>query len=67
MRVGQQGRNGVQPAERDQGFAMAQRLSMQTLTRTWTLLLKSLAETRDAPLAIQAAEMAIATSVRPAP
>ncbi|MCC6917606.1 MAG: DNA polymerase III subunit gamma/tau [Alphaproteobacteria bacterium] len=48
------------PAERDQGLAMAQRLSMQTLTRTWTLLLKSLVETRDAPLAIQAAEMAIA-------
>jgi DNA polymerase-3 subunit gamma/tau len=48
------------PAEREQGVAMAQRLSMQTLTRTWTLLLKSLAETRDAPLAIQAAEMAIA-------
>ena len=48
------------PAERDQGVAMAQRLSMQTLTRAWTLLLKSLGETRDAPLAIQAAEMAIA-------
>jgi DNA polymerase-3 subunit gamma/tau len=48
------------PAEREQGLAMAQRLSMQTLTRSWTLLLKSLGETRDAPLAIQAAEMAIA-------
>lgn len=48
------------PAERDLGAAMAQRLSMQTLTRTWTLLLRSLSETRDAPLAIQAAEMAIA-------
>ena len=48
------------PAEREQGLAMAQRLSMATLTRNWTLLLKSLGETRDAPLAIQAAEMAIA-------
>ena len=48
------------PAERDQGLAMAARLTMQTLTRAWTLLLRSLAETRDAPLAIQAAEMAIA-------
>ena len=48
------------PAERDQGLAMATRLSMQTLTRAWTLLLRSLSETRDAPLAIQAAEMAIA-------
>jgi DNA polymerase-3 subunit gamma/tau len=48
------------PAERDQGLAMAQRLTMQTLTRAWTLLLKALGETRDAPLAIQAAEMAIA-------
>lgn len=48
------------PAERDQGLAMAARLSMATLTRNWTLLLRSLSETRDAPLAIQAAEMAIA-------
>ncbi len=48
------------PAERDQGLSMAARLSMATLTRNWTLLLKSLGETRDAPLAIQAAEMAIA-------
>ncbi len=48
------------PAERDQGLAMAGRLSMATLTRNWTLLLRSLGETRDAPLAIQAAEMAIA-------
>jgi DNA polymerase-3 subunit gamma/tau len=48
------------PAERDQGLAMATRLSMQTLTRNWTLLLRALGETRDAPLAIQAAEMAIA-------
>ncbi|BCW90968.1 hypothetical protein sos41_41450 [Alphaproteobacteria bacterium SO-S41] len=48
------------PAERDQGLAIAARLTMQTLTRAWTLLLKSLGETRDAPLAIQAAEMAIA-------
>jgi DNA polymerase-3 subunit gamma/tau len=48
------------PAERDQGLAMASRLSMATLTRNWTLLLRSLSETRDAPLAIQAAEMALA-------
>ena len=48
------------PAERDQGLTMAGRLSMATLTRNWTLLLRSLGETRDAPLAIQAAEMAIA-------
>ncbi|MFT3809892.1 MAG: DNA polymerase III subunit gamma/tau [Micropepsaceae bacterium] len=48
------------PAERDQGLAMAGRLTMATLTRNWTLLLRSLSETRDAPLAIQAAEMAIA-------
>ena len=48
------------PAEREQGLAMAARLSMATLTRNWTLLLRSLGETRDAPLAIQAAEMALA-------
>jgi DNA polymerase-3 subunit gamma/tau len=47
-------------AEREQGLAMATRLSMATLTRNWTLLLRALGETRDAPLAIQAAEMALA-------
>jgi len=47
-------------AEREQGLAMSSRLSMATLTRNWTLLLRSLSETRDAPLAIQAAEMALA-------
>ena len=47
------------PAESEAGLAMARKLTMQALTRAWTLLLKSLGETREAPLAIQAAEMAI--------
>jgi DNA polymerase-3 subunit gamma/tau len=45
--------------ETDAATAMAAGLSMAALTRAWTLLLRGLQETRDAPLAIQAAEMAL--------
>jgi DNA polymerase-3 subunit gamma/tau len=46
-------------SERAQGLAMAAKLSMASLTRAWTLLLKGLQETLYAPSAQRAAEMAL--------
>jgi DNA polymerase-3 subunit gamma/tau len=46
-------------AERAQGLAMAGKLSMASLTRAWTLLLKGLQETLAAPSPLRAAEMAL--------
>ena len=46
-------------SERAQGLAMAGKLSMASLTRAWTLLLKGLQETLYAPSAQRAAEMAL--------
>jgi DNA polymerase-3 subunit gamma/tau len=46
-------------AERAQGLAMAQKLSMASLTRAWTLLMKGLQETLSAPSPVRAAEMAL--------
>ncbi len=45
--------------ERTRGMALASRLSMPILTRTWQMLLKGIDETRMAPSPIQAAEMAL--------
>ena len=45
--------------ERAQGLAMAAKLSMASLTRAWTLLLKGLQETLTAPSPLRAAEMAL--------
>jgi len=45
--------------ERAQGLAMAGKLSMASLTRAWTLLLKGLQETLTAPSPLRAAEMAL--------
>jgi DNA polymerase-3 subunit gamma/tau len=45
--------------ERAQGLAMAQKLSMASLTRAWTLLMKGLQETLGAPSPQRAAEMAL--------
>ena len=50
---------GLAETERVRGTAMAKRLSMASLTRCWSLLLKGLAETRTAPSALQAAEMVL--------
>src|SRR6185295_12373925 len=52
---------GAQSAdsERKHGLAMADRLSMASLTRAWTLLLKGLRETLEAPSPLRAAEMAL--------
>jgi|APTNR8051073442_1049403.scaffolds.fasta_scaffold08657_2 DNA polymerase-3 subunit gamma/tau len=46
-------------AERVQGCAMAERLSMPDVTRAWQMLLKGLAEIRTAPSPIQAAELVL--------
>ena len=47
------------PANAPQGVAMAAKLSMASLTRAWTLLLKGLQETLYAPSPVRAAEMAL--------
>ena len=49
----------VAETERVRGADMAKRLSMATLTRCWSMLLKGLAETRAAPSPLQAAEMVL--------
>jgi DNA polymerase-3 subunit gamma/tau len=46
-------------SERAQGLAMAAKLSMASLTRAWTLLMKGLQETLTAPSPQRAAEMAL--------
>src|SRR3982751_5399401 len=46
-------------SERTQGLAMAQKLSMASLTRAWALLMKGLEETLRAPSPARAAEMAL--------
>jgi len=46
-------------SERTQGLAMAQKLSMASLTRAWALLMKGLEETLRAPSPPRAAEMAL--------
>ena len=46
-------------SERAQGLAMAQKLTMASLTRAWNLLLKGLQETLHAPSPMRAAEMAL--------
>jgi DNA polymerase-3 subunit gamma/tau len=45
--------------ERVRGAAMAKALSMANLTRCWSMLLKGLAETRQAPSPLQSAEMVL--------
>ena len=46
-------------SERAQGLAMAGKLSMASLTRAWSLLLKGLQETLAAPSPLRAAEMVL--------
>jgi DNA polymerase-3 subunit gamma/tau len=49
----------VSETERVKGSQMAETLSLAALTRAWQMLLKGLGETRSAPNALQAAEMAL--------
>jgi len=45
--------------ERTRGVAMAEKLGMPVLTRSWQMLLKGLGEARAAPMPLQAVEMVI--------
>ena len=55
----QWGAAAIAETERVRGAEMAKSLSMASLTRCWSLLLKGLTETRQAPSALQAAEMVL--------
>jgi DNA polymerase-3 subunit gamma/tau len=59
LKVAPEAGANVADSERAQGMAMAQKLSMGSLTRAWTLLLKGLQETLSAPSPLRAAEMAL--------
>jgi DNA polymerase-3 subunit gamma/tau len=49
----------ISEAERTRGHAFATQLSMRVLSRTWQMLLKALADVKDAPRPLAAAEMAL--------
>jgi DNA polymerase-3 subunit gamma/tau len=59
LKVAPEAGSGVADSELVQGKAMAEKLSMASLTRAWTLLLKGLEETLAAPSPVRAAEMAL--------
>jgi DNA polymerase-3 subunit gamma/tau len=59
LKVAPEAGSAVADSERAQGQAMASKLSMASLTRAWTLLLKGLQETLAAPSPVRAAEMAL--------
>jgi DNA polymerase-3 subunit gamma/tau len=59
LKVAPEAGAGSADSERAQGLAMAQKLSMASLTRAWTLLMKGLQETLNAPSPARAAEMAL--------
>ena len=49
----------ISEAERSRGHAFATRLSMRVLSRTWQMLLKALADVKESPRPLAAAEMAL--------
>jgi DNA polymerase III subunit gamma/tau len=49
----------ISEAERSRGHAFATRLSMRVLSRTWQMLLKAMADVKEAPRPLAAAEMAL--------
>lgn len=59
LKVAPEAGASVADSERAQGLAMAQKLSMGSLTRAWNLLMKGLQETLTAPSPVRAAEMAL--------
>ena len=59
LKVAPEAAAGSADSERAQGLAMAGKLSMASLTRAWTLLMKGLQETLAAPSPLRAAEMAL--------
>ncbi|NQW00209.1 MAG: DNA polymerase III subunit gamma/tau [Rhodospirillales bacterium] len=56
---GTENKPGVPEIERTRGAAMAARLTMASLARTWQILLKGLGEVQTAPSPKQAAEMVL--------
>ena len=59
LKVAPEAAAGLADTERTHGLALAGKLSMASLTRAWTLLLKGLQETLQAPSPLRAAEMAL--------
>ena len=59
LKVAPEAGAGSADSERAQGLAMAQKLSMASLTRAWMLLMKGLQETLNAPSPARACEMAL--------
>jgi len=59
LKVAPEAGAGNADSERAQGLAMAGKLSMASLTRAWSMLMKGLQETLNAPSPVRAAEMAL--------
>jgi DNA polymerase III subunit gamma/tau len=59
LKVAPEASAGMADSEAAQGSAMAGKLSLASLTRAWTLLMKGLQETLTAPSPLRAAEMAL--------
>ena len=53
------GANDLGEAERERGRALAETLAVPSLTRTWQMLAKGLAEVQSAPVPVAAAEMVL--------
>ncbi len=59
LKVAPEAGAGNADSERAQGLAMAGKLSMASLTRAWSMLMRGLQETLTAPSPVRAAEMAL--------
>ena len=59
LKVAPEAAAGMADSDAAQGLAMAKKLTMASLTRAWTLLMKGLQETLSAPSPLRAAEMAL--------
>ncbi|MCW5735109.1 MAG: DNA polymerase III subunit gamma/tau [Enhydrobacter sp.] len=59
LKVAPEAGAGNADSERTQGLAMAAKLSLASLTRAWSMLMKGLQETLAAPSPVRAAEMAL--------
>jgi DNA polymerase-3 subunit gamma/tau len=59
LKVAPEAAASVADSDAAQGLGMAKKLTMASLTRAWTLLMKGLQETLSAPSPLRAAEMAL--------
>ena len=59
LKVAPEAAAGTADSDAAQGLAMSKKLTMASLTRAWTLLMKGLQETLTAPSPVRAAEMAL--------